>query len=186
MYEQKEYFKFNSKRQVSFQILSYTIYVDGSAHPNPGPGGFGVVVYNDEGLLVGVKSFQFEGPITNNEMELKGILYALEEFGGSYDKSIFPDNCPVVYSDSNYAVMTYTKWMHDWARKGWIKSDKKTPENLSIIKRYYDLCNQGYKIDLRLTKGHAGTLGNEIADMLATNKISEEQAIKRYGGRLNG
>nr|DAM27067.1 MAG TPA: RNAseH-like protein [Caudoviricetes sp.] len=29
--------------------MSYVIYVDGSAHPNPGPGGYGIVIFNETG-----------------------------------------------------------------------------------------------------------------------------------------
>ena len=46
---------------------------------------------------------------------------------------------------------------------------------------YYDFYNKGYRIDLRKIKGHVGHKYNELADKLATGKISEEEAIKIYG-----
>lgn len=61
--------------------------------------------------------------------------------------------------------------MFNWANNDWIKADKKTPENLDIIKEYYDLYNSGYDIRLILVKGHNGIYGNEIADKLAVNDI---------------
>ena len=145
------------------------IYTDGSAHPNPGPGGFGVVVLdNDENLLY-TYSKQFEGKVTNNEMELKAILYSFLNHGVKLND--WNMNVPIVYSDSNYCVQTFNDWMFNWARNGWIKSDKKVPENLDLIQAYYDWYQKGYRIDLRKIKGHNGHKWNEMADDLATGRI---------------
>ena len=78
---------------------------------------------------------------------------------------------PIVYSDSNYCVQTFNDWMFSWERKGWIKSDKKVPENLDLIQAYYDWYQKGYRIDLRKIKGHVGHKWNEMADDLATGRI---------------
>ena len=145
------------------------IYTDGSAHPNPGPGGFGVVILdNDENLLY-TYSKQFEGKVTNNEMELKAFLYAFLNHGVKLND--WNMNVPIVYSDSNYCVQTFNEWMFNWARNGWIKSDKKVPENLDLIQAYYDWYQKGYRIELRKIKGHAGHQWNEMADGLATGRI---------------
>ena len=152
------------------------IYTDGSAHPNPGPGGFGVVVLdNDENLLY-TYSKQFEGKVTNNEMELKAILYSFLNHGVKLND--WNMNVPIVYSDSNYCVQTFNDWMFNWARNGWIKSDKKVPENLDLIQAYYDWYQKGYRIELRKIKGHAGHQWNEMADGLATGKIKPTKENK--------
>ena len=157
------------------------IYTDGSAHPNPGPGGFGVIVLdNDENLLY-TYSRQFKESITNNQMEIKAILYAFLNYGVNINKEEFINDIPIVYSDSNYCVQTFNNWMFGWANKGWIKSDKKTPENLELIKAYYDWYQKGYRIELRKVKGHNGIKWNEIVDQLATGKISSEEVMKIYG-----
>ena len=154
------------------------IYTDGSAHPNPGPGGFGVVVLdNDENLLY-TYSKQFEGKVTNNEMELKAILYAFLNHGVKLND--WNMNVPIVYSDSNYCVQTFNGWMFNWARNGWIKSDKKVPENLDLIQAYYDWYQKGYRIDLRKIKGHADQSGNELADKLATGEIKTFKEAKMF------
>lgn len=55
------------------------IYTDGSAHPNPGPGGFGVVIYDNNNLI---NCYQhFEENTTNNRQEIKAILYAFLKYG---------------------------------------------------------------------------------------------------------
>ena len=140
------------------------IYTDGSCQKNPGPGGFGVIVLDDNENIIETYSHR-EDDTTNNKQELKAILYAMIKYGKEKP-------APTVYSDSNYCVQTFTNWMYGWARNGWIKSDKKKPENLDLIQTYFQLENLGYKIDLRKVKGHAGNKWNEMADGLATGRIS--------------
>ena len=144
------------------------IYTDGSAHPNPGPGGFGVVVLDNNENLLYTYSKQ-SADTTNNREELKAILYTFFNHGVKIND--WNMNVPIVYSDSNYCVQTFNEWMFNWARNGWIKSDKKVPENLDLIQAYYDWYQKGYRIDLRKIKGHAGHQWNEMADDLATGRI---------------
>ena len=145
------------------------IYTDGSAHPNPGPGGFGVVVLDNNENLLYTYSKQCAGSVTNNEMELKAILYTFLNYGININD--WNINVPIVYSDSNYCVQTFNDWMFKWVNNNWIKSDKKVPENLELIQTYYNWYQKGYRIDLRKIKGHNGHLGNELADKLATGEI---------------
>ena len=157
------------------------IYTDGSAHPNPGPGGFGVLVLdkdekNEYNIIVECYSKQFNNRVTNNEMELKALLYSFLNYGININNKEFVE-IPVVYSDSSYAINTLTNWMFSWAKNGWIKSDKKVPENLEIIKAYYEWYQKGYRIELRKVKGHAGNKYNEIVDKLATGKITVEEIM---------
>ena len=142
------------------------IYTDGSAHPNPGPGGFGVVVCDDNNNIIHLYSKQTNNT-TNNREEIKAILWSLLTYGKSNEEVI-------VYSDSNYCVQTFTSWMFGWARNGWVKSDKKIPENLDLIQAYYNALNEGYKINLKKVKGHAGNKYNELADGLATGKVKPQ------------
>ena len=156
------------------------IYTDGSAHPNPGPGGFGVIVLDNNEKIQYIYNKQFEKEkVTNNQMELKAILYAFLNYGVNINTNEFTNNIPIVYSDSNYCVQTFNSWMFSWANNGWVKSDKKTPENLDLIKAYYDWYQKGYRIDLRKVKGHNGNKWNELADKLATGKINSEE-LKKY------
>lgn len=148
------------------------IYTDGSAHPNPGPGGFGVIVLDNDEKIQYIYNKQFEKEkVTNNQMELKAILYAFLNYGVNINTNEFTNNIPIVYSDSNYCVQTFNSWMFNWANNGWVKSDKKTPENLDLIQAYYEWYQKGYRIDLRKVKGHAGHKWNEMADKLATGTL---------------
>ena len=147
------------------------IYVDGSCNGNGkavNSGGFGVVVLDNNENIIHTYSERCENT-TNNREELKAIIYAMEHYG---KQSLLDWNeVTVVYSDSNYCVQTLNEWMFNWERNGWIKSDKKIPENLDLIKKYFNLYQKGYRIDLRKIKGHAGHRFNEMADGLATGKV---------------
>ena len=103
---------------------------------------------------------------------MKAILWAFGYYGQVN---------PIVYSDSAYSVNTFTNWMWGWKVKGWIKSDKKTPENLDLIKAYDEIHKIHGKLELKHIKGHAGNLYNEIADQLATGKITPTEVLKKYG-----
>ena len=160
------------------------IYTDGSAHPNPGPGGFGVIVLdkdknfcNNNYQLVEVYSKQFTTNTTNNEQELKAILYAFLKYGIKPNPNDFTQ-IPIIYSDSAYSINTLTNWCFNWAKNGWIKSDKKIPENLELIKAFYNHWQKGYRIEFRKVKGHKGEKWNEYADLLATGKLTPEQIIE--------
>lgn len=147
------------------------MYTDGACKGNPGPGGFGVIsVKNKE---VQYKYSESCDNTTNNREELKAILYSLLNYG-KYSPTV------TVYSDSAYAINTLSNWMFGWARNGWIKSDKKIPENLDLIKPYYEHLNKGYKINLVKVPGHSGVLWNEVADKLATGQLTEEDAYAKY------
>jgi ribonuclease HI len=147
------------------------IYTDGSAHPtNPGPGGLGIVVCDDDNNIITTISKHFDTTITNNQMELLALLLVLKLYGKQKEM-------PTVYTDSSYALNTYTNWMFGWANRGWIKSDNKIPENLNIIKEYYELINQGYRINIQKVKAHAGHEINELADKLAKGEIKSHITI---------
>ena len=118
-------------------------------------------------------------------MELKAILYSFLNYGVNINNNPLLGfnniDIPIVYSDSNYCVQTFNEWMFSWARNGWVKSDKQPPENLDLIQAYYDWYQKGYRIDLRKVKGHNGNKWNEVADQLATGKITPEEVNKIYG-----
>lgn len=146
------------------------IYTDGSCNYNPGPGGFGVVVLDNNENLILTHSERSQNT-TNNREELKAILWAFLRYGASAAAGNTP---PIVYSDSAYSVNTFTNWMFSWEKKGWLKSDNKIPENLDLIKPFYKHWENGFRIDLRKVKGHAGNKWNELADQLATGGYINE------------
>ena len=154
------------------------VFTDGACSGNGSEnskGGFGVVILNDDGSYQ--SSYQkFSENTTNNREELKSILFALLTYG--------KDSSPlIVFSDSAYCVNSLTKWIFSWAQRGWLKSDNKPPENLDIIKAFYEAYQLGYKMDLRKIKGHNGHEWNEVADKLATGNYSVDYVERIYSGR---
>ncbi len=148
--------------------MIYHIYCDGSANPNPGPGGFGVIVLdNTENFVYNLYRESSENT-TNNRMELQAILYCLKNYGIKEEDEFLWN---IVYSDSAYAINTYTNWMFTWAQKSWIKSDGSLADNLDIIQEFYDLWMNGFRIKLEKVKGHSNNKGNIIADKVAAGKF---------------
>ncbi len=91
---------------------------------------------------------------------MKAIIHVLKDYGLE-----FP--AVNVYTDSSYALNTFTKWMYSWMKNGWVKQDGTTPENLDLIQEYYNFEKMGYKINLIKVAGHQGNKWNERADQLA-------------------
>ena len=146
-------------------------YTDGSCLKNGSSfneGGFGVVEVNENDTLISAYSKRNQNT-TNNREELRAILYVMLTAG-----SRSPECAPIVYSDSAYCVNTLNEWVFSWAKNNWLKSDKKTPENLKLIKVYHEWYQKGYRINLKKIKGHAGHKFNELADELATGKKHAE------------
>lgn len=150
------------------------IYTDGACSGNGtdhSSGGFGVVILDDEEHCLSTYAARSENT-TNNREELKAIIWTAWHYGNK-------EKPPIVFSDSAYCVNTLTDWMFGWERKGWVKSNNQTPENLDLIQAYYKLWQSGYRIDLRKCRGHAGNQWNEMADQLATGKLINKEGL--YG-----
>lgn len=164
------------------------IYTDGSAKKNgskDASGGFGVVVCNaknngkpEEYNVLDVHQEFTEGT-TNNREEMKAIIWSLEHYGDEKHR----ENgflIPTVYSDSMYCINSFTNWITGWKANGWVRAGGKKLENLDLIKIYDSLIEKGYKIDLRYIKGHDGEIWNEIADKLATGRISKTAVLNEF------
>lgn len=151
------------------------LYTDGSCLGS-GAGGYGVIGLSGAEVVYAYQ--EREELTTNNRMEMKAILHAIENFGKVDEGFVQP---VIVYSDSRYCVNTFTNWGFKWRVNNWIKSDNKTPENLDLVQKYIEYIDKGYEIDLRYVRGHNGTLGNELADQLATGKMSVSEVMEKYG-----
>lgn len=146
-----------SKDDTSPKAGEVSIYTDGGAKFNPGPGGYGVVqIYNGtrKEISGGYKL------TTNNRMELMACIVVLRELEHR-DKSI------TLYSDSSYVVNGITKgWAKGWRKRGWIKSDGKPAINPDLWAELLDLV-EDLDINFKWVKGHAGHPLNERCDELA-------------------
>ena len=138
------------------QATKLDIYTDGGCVPNPGAGGWGVAVYQGGEEVWSESGGEIE--TTNNRMELTAIIKALELAHGR--------PC-LIFTDSMLCVNTLSQWAKGWKAKGWRKADGGEVKNLDLVKRAYELF-QNSKAKMVWVKGHAGNVGNERADTLAS------------------
>jgi len=138
------------------------VFTDGSASPNPGPGGWGVVwVVDDE--IVAQKSGR-DPDTTNNRMELMALIEAVK---------LVPESTPAtLYSDSNLAVRTINEWAAGWKRRGW-KRKTGPVENLDLVRELFELVQGRPELELHWIKAHVGHRWNEYADRLAAGEDPE-------------
>lgn len=97
---------------------------------------------------------------TNNTGELTAILKALE-YAYNLGKKV------VIYSDSQYAIDSSSKWHPDRKR-----TKNRSVKNYEIIKRIW-VFNEEVKAEFRWVKGHNNNPYNEIADELAATLASK-------------
>lgn len=129
-----------------------TIYTDGAARGNPGPGGYGVVLISgphrkelSDGYLL----------TTNNRMELLAVIVALESLK-------FNSSKVTIYTDSRYVVDAVEKgWLFDWVKKRF--KDKKNPD---LWIRFLEVYKK-HEVKFIWIKGHNNNKENETCDRLA-------------------
>lgn len=127
------------------------LWTDGSASPNPGPGGFAVIEVADgeaKPVVLGR-----EKDTTNIRMEGSAMIAAIKYAG--------EEGCEI-FTDSEFWINVLTKWADGWREKGWRKS-KGEIMNLDIVQELYELYHQ-YPVRLNWVRGHVGTEYNELAD----------------------
>ena len=137
------------------------IYTDGACRGNPGPGGWGVLIKYGE---LSKQLYGGDASTTNNKMELTAAIMALREI---------KEPCEVIlYTDSKYVINGIEEWIHNWKKRGWIGSNKKSVKNIGLWKELDELRHE-HTIKWNWVKGHSGDPGNETADMLANRGIDE-------------
>jgi ribonuclease HI len=133
-----------------------TIYTDGGCKPNPGPGGYGVV------LLHPKKRAELSGGFratTNNRMEMFAAIRGLQVLKRPCDVTL--------YSDSQYLVTAITKgWAAKWKRKNWWLNPRQRAKNIDLWEQLLPLC-EIHRVQFRWVRGHAGNRENERCDQLS-------------------
>lgn len=124
-------------------------YTDGSASPNPGPGGF-AVIENGAPVALGSEA----GDTTNIRMEGSALIAAMKLADG--------EECEI-HTDSEFWINVLTKWAPGWSAKGWRKSGGPI-KNLEMVQEAYELYYGAKNVTLVWVRGHNGHEGNEMAD----------------------
>lgn len=132
--------------------MRITVYTDGSALGNPGPGGYGIVLKTSKHRKEVSQGYRLT---TNNRMELLSVIVALEMLKK-------PASRVTIYSDSKYVVDAVEKgWVFNWEKKGF-----KGKKNVDLWERFLKIY-QRHHIDFKWVKGHSGVPENERCDELA-------------------
>lgn len=147
------------------------VYTDGACRKNGTPeakAGIGVhfsnkntYKFDDISLPLNLKN------PTNNTAELYAILTAINTVKDYNNKLI-------IYTDSEYCIMSITKWYEFWVSNNKVKGKK----HIDLIKQIYDLY-KSKTIQFIHIKAHTGikdehSLGNEQADYLAKISLVEK------------
>jgi len=139
-------------------LKQVTIFTDGAAVPNPGSGGYGVV------LRFGAHHKELSGGFqrtTNNRMELMAVIVGLEAL---------KERCKVtLHSDSQYIVNAITSGsVFRWRNNNWTinPSGTKPAKNPDLWERLL-AAYERHEVEMVWVEGHAGIADNERCDALA-------------------
>jgi ribonuclease HI len=129
-----------------------TIYTDGAARGNPGPGGYGAVLLSGnlrKELSAGYRL------TTNNRMELLAVIVALEALR-------IEGSRVTIYTDSRYVADAVNKgWVFNWLNKRF--KGKKNPD---LWLRFLEVYKK-HQVRFVWIKGHNENPLNERCDQLA-------------------
>ena len=129
-----------------------SLFTDGAASGNPGPGGYGVI------LRCGKYEKEMSGGFaltTNNRMELLAVITGLEAIKWEHaDVTVYTDSAYVVNAVNN-------RWLFQWESKQFAK--KKNPD---LWKRFLIIYRK-HAVKFIWIRGHAGHPENERCDRLA-------------------
>jgi ribonuclease HI len=129
-----------------------TIYTDGAARGNPGPGGYGIV------MLSGPHRKEISGGYshtTNNRMELLAVIVALEALK-------VPGSEVTIYTDSRYVADAVEKgWVFNWVNKRF-----KGKKNADLWMRFLEIY-KNHQVKFVWVRGHNNNPLNERCDELA-------------------
>ena len=153
-----------------------TIFTDGAARGNPGPGGYGVVMQTDRHKKELSEGYKLT---TNNRMELLAVIVGLEALR-------FMGSEVVIYTDSKYIADAVNKgWLTEWERKAFRKK-----KNADLWKRFLKVYRQ-HDVTIKWVEGHSGIQGNERCDRLAVEASEKRELLEdegylqeKAGGRL--
>ena len=143
-----------------------TIYTDGAASGNPGPGGYGTVLIYGKHRLEKSEGFRLT---TNNRMELLAVIIGLESLK-------IPGSRVVIYTDSRYVADSVEKgWVFRWESKAF-KKKKNQDLWIRFLKVYRE-----HKVRFVWIKGHASNPENEVCDRLAVEAYRKNNLLEDTG-----
>lgn len=141
------------------------IYTDGGCRGNPGLGAWAAILISKKHNLR-LEIGESENYTTNNKMEMKAVIKALERLKNSHNIK--------VYSDSAYLVNGMNEWIYSWQKNNWIKSDKKPVENKEYWIKLIELSKK-HNIEFIKVKGHSDNKENNRTDEIVNILMDEHE-----------
>ena len=151
------------------------IYTDGGCRGNPGLGAWASILISEKHSLR-LEIGESEELTTNNKMEMKAVIKALERLKKSHNIK--------VYSDSAYLVNGMNEWIYSWQKNNWIKSDKKPVENKEYWIKLIELSKK-HNIEFIKVKGHSGNKENNRADEIVNILMDEHESAGNIASFYN-
>ncbi len=145
------------------------IFTDGASRNNPGPSGWGAIIITGNNIE---EIGDGTGKSTNNRMELTAALEGLKKTPKASKVKIF--------TDSSYLINGITKWVFAWARNNYKTKGGGDVLNKDIWKDLYKEAGKR-QITWQKVKGHAGIIGNNRADEIAT-AFADGDSIELFKG----
>lgn len=146
------------------------LYSDGGADPNPGKGGFGVILKHKGFVKEFARGFILT---TNNRMELMAIIFGL--------KQLKTEAIVQVYSDSKYIVDAVNKgWVRKWEANNWFRNKKEKAINIDLWEQLLEQLSI-HEVEFNWVKGHNGHPENERCDALATLALNSNKLVEDTG-----
>ncbi|CAL9980598.1 Rnase H [Vibrio phage D148] len=142
------------------------IATDGACKGNPGPGGWGVAIFDDTLFEEALQGGSIE--TTNNRMELRAFIEACLWLDRARED--LQDEHITIHIDSTYVLKGATEWL-----RGWRQKDYKGVKNSDLWRQIADLRHiwNDEVVTLKWVKGHSGDVFNEKADELANSGYRE-------------
>jgi ribonuclease HI len=152
------------------------IYADesclGNGRDGENPGGVGVLLefrQRESAPLIRRDLWLSEPATTNNRMALRSVIESMRALGrkGRRFRVSFT-------TDSRYIVDGMTRWVHDWARRGWTRKSGRI-ENLELWRQAVEAAAVHW-VHWRWVRGHDGHAQNEYANDLAVRAASAQSS----------
>jgi ribonuclease HI len=159
-------------------VSDWVAFCDGACSGNPGPGGWAALIWEPEMDLVRELGGG-EDPTTNNRMELRAVIAALETF---IEKSDSERDTLWVLSDSSYVVRGIEEWVPRWKSRNWQKAGGEEVSNLDLWQQLEKLASQVKRIRWNHVMGHSGVAENERVDAIAVAFSKKEKNIRLFSG----
>ena len=148
--------------------MKYTIYTDGACSGNPGPGGWGAVIFDNENKQKNISGR--EENTTNNRMELSAAIMALQEVNTNSEITI--------YTDSTYVKNGITEWVLKWKENEWKNSNKEPVKNKDLWEKLDTLCEQNI-VNWKWVKAHASNKYNNLPGYVNSYDQAKKKGVTK-------